>query len=171
MKITETVTHDADPLRTFQMVTDHDYQVARCRRTGSSDQTVTVDRDADGSTTVTTQRHLPSAGLPDIARTFLGETLLIVETVRWGGADPDGEREGAMSLELPGVPVTFTGGVHLRRGSAPGTTSHVVDGDLEAAIPFLGKRVEAMVADQIGTMVQVEQEVSRAWLAEHPGTS
>lgn len=169
MRITETVSHPADPVRSFQMLTDHDYQVERARRSGATDQTVDVDRDpGDGSTTVTTQRHLPSEGLPDLARTFLGPQLLVVETVRWGAADADGEREGAMSLELPGVPVSFTGGVHLRRGRAPGSTEHVVDGDLEANIPFLGKKIEAMVAHQIQDMVRLEAQVAEDWLRDHP---
>lgn len=169
MRITETVTHAADPQRTFEMLTDHDYQVARCERTGATDSTVTVDREPDGTVTVTTQRHLPSDGVPEMARALVGPTLLLVETVRWGAADADGEREGAMSLDLPGVPVSFTGGVHLRRGQHPGITAHVVDGDLEARIPLLGRRIEELVAGQIGTMVQVEQQVAEDWLTEHPG--
>lgn len=169
MRITETVSHPADPVRTFEMLSDHDYQVARAVRSRATDHTVTVDHDPqDGSTTVTMQRHLPSDGLPDLARTFLGPQLLVVETVRWGAADADGEREGAMSLELPGVPVSFTGGVHLRRGQEPGTTDHIVDGDLEASIPFLGKKIEAMVGQQIGSMVRQEEEVATEWLRDHP---
>lgn len=168
MRITETVVHAADPQRTYEMLTDHDYQVARCERTGATDQTVTVDHDNEGTTTVTTQRHVPSDGVPDMAKAFVGPTLLLVETVRWGPPDADGEREGAMSLELPGLPVSFTGGVHLRRGDQPGTTTHVVDGDLEARIPLLGRRIEALVSEQIGTMVQVEAEVAARWLADHP---
>ena len=43
MRITETVSHPADPQRTFEMLTDHYYQVERARRSGATDQTVTVD--------------------------------------------------------------------------------------------------------------------------------
>lgn len=170
MRITETVTHDADPLRTFEMLTDHDYQVLRCERSGALDQTVTVDRDPDGSTTVTTQRHLPSDGVPDMAKAFVGPQLLLVETVRWGSADADGEREGALSLEFPGLPVSFTGGIHLRRGAGPGTTDHVVDGDLEANLPFFGKKIEAHVGEQMRTMIQHEDQLGADWLREHPTT-
>lgn len=171
MRITETVVHEADPQRTYEMLTDHDYQVTRCQRAGATDQTVTVDREPDGTTTVTTQWHVPSDGVPDFAKAFVGPTLLLVETVRWGSPDADGEREAAMSLELPGIPVSFTGGVHLRRGEggAPGRTEHTVDGDLEARIPLLGKKVEALVSERIGEMVRVEQQVAEEWLADHPG--
>lgn len=168
MRITETVNHAADPQRTYEMLTDHGYQVTRCERTGATDQTVTIDREPDGTTTVTTQRHIPSDGVPDMAKVFVGPTLLLVETVRWGAPDADGEREAAMSLELPGIPVSFTGGVHLRRGEGPGRTEHTVDGDLEARIPLLGRRIESMVSEQIATMVQVERQVAEQWLADHP---
>lgn len=168
MRITETVIHEADPQRTYEMLTDHDYQVVRCERSGATDQTVTVDREPDGTTTVTTQRHVPSDGVPDFAKAFVGPTLLLVETTRWGAPDADGEREAAMSLELPGIPVSFTGGVHLRRGPGPGQTEHTVDGDLDARIPLLGRRVEAMVSGRIEEMVQVERQVATEWLRDHP---
>ncbi|WP_134772697.1 DUF2505 domain-containing protein [Ornithinimicrobium flavum] len=169
MRITETVSHPADPQRVHQMLTDHDFQVARAERSGATDQTVTVDTDPeDGAVTVTVQRHLPSTGVPEWARAFVGPTLLMVETVRWGAADADGEREGAMGLELPGLPVSFTGGIHLRRGQEPGTTLHVVDGDLEAKVPFFGKRIEEMVAAQMHRIVALEEQVAREWL-QTPG--
>lgn len=171
MRITETVAHPCDPARAYKMLTDHDYQVARAERSRATDQTVSIDVDpTDGATTVTTQRHLPSTGVPDWARSFVGPTLLLVETVRWGAADADGEREGAMSLELPGLPVSFTGGVHLRRGSEAGTTEHVVDGDLEAQVPFFGKKIEDLVADQMRQIVRLEEQVAREWLAARPAT-
>lgn len=171
MRITETVAHPCDPARAYQMLTDHDYQVARAERSGATDQTVTIDTDpGDGATTVTLQRHLPSTGVPDWASTFVGPTLLLVETVRWGAADADGEREGAMSLELPGLPVSFTGGIHLRRGAEAGTSEHVVDGDLEARLPFFGAKIEELVAGQIRTIVRLEEQVSQDWLASHPAT-
>lgn len=164
MRITETVVHQADPGRTFEMLTAVDYQTLRCEMSGASDETVTVEEDGD-AVVVTTRRHLPTTGFPDFARAVVGQTLLVVETVRWGPADADGEREGAMSLDFPGTPVHFLGGVHLRRGPGPGTTEQVVDGDLEANVPFLGKKIEAAVAPQISEVVRLEEQVARQWLA------
>lgn len=167
MKISETVTHQADPQRTFEMLTDHGYQLLRCERSGALDQTVTIDREADGSTTVVSQRHVSSEGIPEMAKAFVGPQLLVVETVRWGAPDADGDREGAMSLELPGVPVSFTGGMHLRRTPEPEVTSHVVEGELHASIPFLGRRIEEMVGAQLRGFVQLEQQVAQEWLESH----
>lgn len=166
MRISETVVHPASPERSFAMMCDPTYQEMRCRRSGATDQTVTVERDGQ-ATVVTVRRHLPSDGVPDFARAFVGPQILLVETVRWGAADADGEREGAMSLDMPGLPVSFTGGVHLRVGAAPGTTEHVVEGDLEANVPFLGRRIEEAVAPRISEVVQVEGDLAREWLATH----
>lgn len=176
MRITETVSHPCDPARAYEMLTDHDYQVTRAERSGATDQTVHIEVDPeDGTTTVTTQRHLPSTGVPDFARAFVGPTLLLVETVRWGAADADGDREGAMSLELPGLPVSFTGGVHLRSGTTgeggAATTDHVVDGDLEAKLPFFGNKIEELVAGQLRQIVQLEEQVAREWLDANPATA
>ena len=164
MRITETVVHPADPSRTFVMLCDPVYQELRCKRSGALDQTVTVETDG-GATVVTTRRHVPSTGVPDFARAFVGQQILLVETVRWGDADADGEREGAMSLDLPGLPISFTGGVHLRVGSRPGTTDHVVDGDLEAKVPFMKQRIESAIAPHVSKIVQVEEQIAKEWLA------
>lgn len=164
MRITETVTHPIDVMETFAMVTDESYQQLRCERAGSSDHSVHVEHDG-GDTVVTTQRHLPTDEFPDFARALVGPSILVVETVRWGDADADGEREGAMSVDLPGTPVSFTGGVHLRRGPDGASTLHVVDGDLEANVPLLGRRIEAAVAPQISSIVQIEEQVAREWLS------
>lgn len=164
MRISETVVHPASPARTFEMLCDPSYHELRCQRSGATDQTVTVET-ADDATVVTTRRHMPSEGVPDFARAFVGPQILLVETVRWGAADADGEREGAMSIDLPGLPISYTGGVHLRVGAEPGTTDHVVEGDLEANIPFLGRRVEEAVAPRIHDIIQVEKQVAQEWLA------
>lgn len=164
MRITETAVHATDPWTTYEMLTDPGYQELRCRRSGATDQTVSVESQ-DGATVVTTRRHLPSDGVPDFARAFVGPTLLLVETVRWGAADQDGEREAAVSLELPGLPVSFTGGTHLRRGAREGTTEQVVDGDLEAGVPLLGHRIEKAVAPRVSEIMRIEQEAAREWLA------
>ncbi|MFX0539221.1 DUF2505 domain-containing protein [Ornithinimicrobium sp. Y1847] len=165
MRITETVVHQADLQRTYAMLTNPDYQRLRCERAGATDETVTVEPAGGDALEVTTRRHLPTTGVPDVAKAFVGPTLLVVETVRWGAADADGEREAAMSLDLPGTPVRFMGGIHLRRGATEGTTEQVVDGDLEANIPFIGKRIEAAVAPQVAEIVQLEAQVAREWLA------
>ena len=60
--------------------------------------------------------------------------------------------------------------MYLRRGETPGQTEHTVDGDLEARIPLLGRRIEAMVSEQIGTVVRVEEQVAQEWLAEQMRT-
>ena len=116
---------------------------------GATEEQVTLLAELDSDTVDdalherTPVRQLPSAGLPDLARRVLGPQLAVVETVRWGPADADGEREGAVGVEVPGVPVTFTGGMHLRRGAGPGTTEQVLDGELQAAIPLLGRKIES----------------------------
>lgn len=166
MRISETLSHPADLDRTFAMLTDEGYQQLRCDRSGATDETVTVEREGE-ETVVTTRRHLPTTGVPDMARALVGPTLLVVETVRWGAPDADGEREGGMTLELPGTPVTFVGGVHLRRGDDPGTTIHGVDGDLEANIPLLGRKIEEAVAPHITRIIRLEEQIGREWLESH----
>lgn len=166
MRLSVSLTHHADPQRTFAMLCDPTYQTERAVRTGATDQSVSVEPGpGEGTTTVTTRRQLASAGLPDLARRFLGPQLGIVETVRWGAADAEGQREGSVAVEVPGAPVTFAGRMQLRHGSRPGTTEQLLDGDLKAAIPLLGGKVEQLVADQLRAATPVEEQLSAEWLA------
>ena len=80
-------------------------------------------------------------------------------------APADDERVG--EPQRPGGEVDL--GVALRRGEAEGTTDHVFDGDLEANVPFLGRRIEAAVAPQISDVVRLEEQVAREWLAADAG--
>lgn len=167
MRITETIVHPADVEQSYAMLTDPGYQELRCSRAGALDHSVTITEDpSDGSTVVTTQRHLPTTELPDFARAIVGPQLLVTETVRWGPAAADGAREGAMSIELPGTPVRFLGGVHLHATADGTATEHVVDGDLEANIPLLARRIEAAVASEITGFVRLEEQVATEWLAQ-----
>jgi hypothetical protein len=81
----------------------------------------------------------------------------------WGPAAADGARDGTIVVEIKGAPVRLTGTITLRPEGA-GTVEDV-QGDLKAAVPLVGGKIEKVVAPSIQGAVAKEQEVGLRWLA------
>lgn len=161
MRITETVEHAATPDEVFAMFCDFDYQSLKCERSGATDHEVVIELEEDGATLVVTRRQLPTTGFPDFAKGFVGESVEVVESQRWGQSEQDGTREAALSVDIAGTPVHLTGGVHLAPGGAG--TVQTVDGELKANVPLLGGRIEKAVAPILIKAVRLEGRVGAEW--------
>jgi Protein of unknown function (DUF2505) len=161
MRITERIEHAADPARVYAMLVDTDYQHERCRRSGSTEHEVTLEETPSGLVVVT-RRRMPTDDLPDPFAGFVGAHVDVVETTQWGGADDDGARQAAYTLDVDGTPVDLVGGVHLAPGGVG--TVHTVDGELRAHVPLLGSRIEDAVAPVVTRALELEQELGREWL-------
>ncbi|HET8987319.1 MAG TPA: DUF2505 domain-containing protein [Humibacillus sp.] len=163
MKITETIDYAATPDAVFAMLTDPDFQVAKCLEGGSHRHESAATHTGDGARIVT-QRDLPGEHLPDFARAIVGETLSVTETYDWAGSKADGTRDGTLVVEVAGAPVALRAKVRLMP-TGSGTTM-TIDGDLKAAIPFLGGRVEKAAAPAVVHAIEGEERTGRRWLAE-----
>jgi len=155
MDISATIEFPADPDRVYAMMIDRSYLEAVCEASEAIRYEVSV----DGRTTTST-RTLPA---PTAAAKFTGPELTVVERVEWRDARPDHTRTGVMTLTVPRQPVTFTGDLTLAPGGA-GTTA-TLRGDLKAAIPLFGKKVEEAAAPAVLSGFRVQQSVGTRWLA------
>lgn len=164
MRISERIEHDATPERVHAMLIDPAFQEERCRRSGSLHHEVEVEVTDEGPIVVT-RRQLPTEDLPEVAKRFVGSTLELVETVRWGSSDADGDWEAGYTLDVESTPVSMVGGIHLWPDGAG--TVHAVDGELSAHVPLLGNRIERAVHPLIATALDLEARLSREWLAAH----
>lgn len=161
MKFRADLSYAADPDRVFAMLLDPAFHEKVCLATGALDHSVDVEP-ADGGATITTTRTLPAEGLPDFVRTFVGETLDVMRVDHWGPPDGEGIRRGTIVVEIQGTPVRLTGTVTMRAGG-PGTVEEV-DGDLKAAVPLVGGKIERAAEPAMRAAVSKEQEVGGAWL-------
>ena len=93
MKITKAAEYHATPEQVFAVLSDKAFQNAKCAATAAIEHEATVEANGE-RTVITTERMLPSHGLPDFARSLVGPTLKVVETQDWGPANADGSREG-----------------------------------------------------------------------------
>ncbi len=192
MRINEKLHHAASVEEVFEMLSNRAFQELRCERSGSVEHEVTIeepvdhdelndgdvaedggapgDQDADGPTVVT-RRRMTTDEFPDFAKKLIGQTIDIIETTRWGAAASDGTREAAYTLSVEGTPVNAVGGVHLRPsaevaagGGQGAVTTHTVDGELNAHIPFIGAKVERVVRPFVTKAIELEAELGREWL-------
>ncbi len=164
MRITERIEHSATPEQVHAMLIDPAFQEERCRRSGSLHHEVEVEVTDEGPIVVT-RRQMPTQDLPDVAKRFVGSTLELVETVRWGSSDAEGDWEAAYTLQVESTPVSMVGGIHLWPDGAG--TVHAVDGELSAHVPLVGGRIERAVQPLIATAWELETRLSQEWLASH----
>jgi len=182
MRITEKLHHAAGVEEVFAMLSNQAFQELRCERSGSVEHEVTIeqpvdhgggaygDGDADGPTVVT-RRRMTTDEFPDFAKKLIGHTVDLIETTRWGATASDGTREAAYTLNVEGTPVNVVGGVHLRPsaevaagGGQGAVTTHTVDGELNAHIPFIGAKVERAVRPFVTRAIELEAQLGREWL-------
>ena len=145
------------------LLTDRAFQEAKCAATTDGGPTsVEITANAGGER-VRTVRELPSDGLPDIARSFVGEHLTIIEVHDWTGPAADGSRRSALDIHVKGAPLTIKGTLRLEP-SGTGTVK-MIDAELKANVPLIGGKLEKAAAGPINTAIDIETGLLREWLA------
>jgi hypothetical protein len=162
VKVTAHIRFAADPARAFALLADEGFQEEVCRATGAVGSEVSVDQTGGGAT-IRTNSELPTDQFPDFLKKFVGDTVHVVRVDTWGPAAADGARDGTIVVEIKGAPVRLTGTITLRPEGAE--TVEDVQGDLKAAVPLVGGKIEKVVAPSIQGAVAKEQEVGLRWLA------
>jgi Protein of unknown function (DUF2505) len=166
VNVTAQIRYAADPATAFAMLVDEGFQEQVCRATGSTGYEVAVDRSgarADAGATIRTTRELPTDQFPDFVQKFVGSTVHVERVDTWQAAAPDGSRDGTIVVEIKGAPVRLTGTLRLR-AEGPATVEDV-QGDLKAAVPLVGGRIEKAVEPPIRAAVATEEKVGARWLA------
>src|SRR5437016_14039732 len=135
MKIATTIEYAAAPEKVFSVLSDKAFHEAKCAATAAVRYSANVATEGD-RTVITTERILPSDGLPEFAKSMVGETLKVIEKQDWGPAQADGSRQGTVVMSVAGVPISLTGTLSLRpRGSG---TVEQLDSELKAKVPLIG---------------------------------
>lgn len=162
MKIATTAEYTATPDEVFAVLSDPAFQEAKCVATAAIKHSAKVETSA-GATVITTERVLPSDGLPDFARGMVGNTLKVVERQEWGAPGADGARKGKVTMEVVGAPLVLQGTLSLApQGSG---SVEVIDADLKAKIPLLGGQVEKAAAPPIREAFEIEIATAHEWLS------
>lgn len=148
----------------YALLTDPAFQDAKCVATTDDANHFTVEvTDNSGAHRVRTERHLPSDGLPDVAKSFVGDNLTIIEVHAWSLPAADGSRESVVDLHVKGAPLTLKGTLRLEPSGAG--TVQVLDADLKANVPFIGGKIERAAAEPIEGAIEIETALLKEWLA------
>ena len=117
--------------------------------------------DVSGSTARFQLRQgVSTDSLPPVARTVVGAGDLVIDrTESWRRAE-DGHYTGEIAAEVAGVPCEITGSMWLRDLAEPvgdQVSEFLVDGSVKVGLPFVGGKLEDLVADQVQKLLAREE--------------
>ncbi len=107
-------------------------------------------------------RHgIDQAALPPIIGSLVTGNLIIerAESLR---PDGPGRYAGNVDVRIPGTPASATGSLRLADTAAG--SELVVRADVVVKVPFLGGRIEAVIADQVQQLLAAETAFTLDWL-------
>ena len=151
----------------FDMMTDEAFHSRVCEATHAMSYSATVSRQSDGATVIT-HREMPTNSFPDFARSMVGQSIDIGETIVYGPPGPHGTRIGEMSISMGSAPIHLKGDIRII--PADDGTEVIIEGNLKASIPFVGGKVESAAAPSVISGIHKEYGVGLAWLAERGHT-
>lgn len=166
MKLTESLRLPLRPEAVSAMYTDPAYAQVRARTLGAKDATSEVTGDAAGAFTVVTSLGMSTDRVPDIARRFVGDSVIVRETQEWGAPAADGSRSGTMVIDVVGTPASMRGDLRMRP-EGEGATLVEIEGDLSAKIPLIGGKLEKTAMPYVSKVLRAEERSAAAYAEEH----
>jgi len=158
------MTLGAEPDQVFALVLDKDYLVGRCEATGSTALDVRAEGSAQTGGVVRVRRRVPML-LPPFATRFAADRIVVRHVETWSAPDPLGTRTASFTGQVEGAPGSLTGRLRIAREA--GATSYAFRGVIDIPVPVVGQRLARYAAEQLTRGLQVEEEFTRRWLAEH----
>jgi hypothetical protein len=161
MKIAKSIEYAGTPEEVFAVLSDVKFQEAKCAATAAVKHSADVKTVGD-HTVITTERILPSDGLPDFAKSMVGPTLKVTETQDWGPASSGGGRRGTVDMTVAGAPIALQGTMMLAPGG--GGTVETIEAELKAKVPLIGGKIEKAAAPPIEEAIDIEALTAAKWL-------
>lgn len=159
------ITYAAPVAAVSAMLADPAYVERKVAASRPVSSAVDVQGTADAAFTVATQRALATDDLPPAVQNLIGRTIEIRLVEKWGTPGADGARRGTIDLDVVGKPASATGTVTLT-AAGPNETVLTYEGNVEARVPLVGRKIEEQAVQQVQTVLDLEQAVGSAWLAE-----
>ena len=158
--LTVTQQYDSPASAVFALFNDPDFIAGRLEDSGAPDAKVmTVDSSADGVKIVTRQ-SIPASVLPSMVASMIQGDPATERTEDW---HVDGDSYVAdFSVIVKGAPATIKGTMTLSPAGEGSTL--VVDGQAAVPIPLFGSKIEAVIAEQIGTLLAHEETYTQSRL-------
>lgn len=163
MQLTARHHFDAPPARVYAMLTSEEFLTDSCARMGTRAHRVEVVAGAEEAALTRTTATIEA---PGTVRRFIGESLTVAQEMDWGPAGPDGRRDAAFTIRVPGMPVNLEGTAEL--APEPDGTAVTYTGDLTVGIPVVAGLIEQQAAPEILAVLAAQERHGAGWLAAHP---
>jgi hypothetical protein len=156
--------------RVYEALIDIDYLKERLRELGGDntqllDHTVTAD-----DVRFQVRQGVRAESMPSVARTVVGGDVMIDRSEVWRHEEK-GQYTGEVAAGIPGMPCTITGSMWLRdladTSGGPQVSEFVVQGSVRVSVPFVGGKLEDLVADEVQKLLAAEERFRADWLSRH----
>jgi hypothetical protein len=151
----------AAPSEVYALITDRGFLEGRLADCGGEDPEIVSLEVGDGTATVTTRSAIPASVLPPMVASMMAGNPVTERTENWR-ADGDGY-SADFSVTVKGAPASLKGTMTL--APAPDGSTLTVQGNAAVPIPMFGGKIEEVIASQIGELLQMEGDYTRAQLA------
>ncbi len=158
MKFTSSIRIDAPPEVVLKMLANGEYAERRAQVQHATQWHAQVSGTPPEPFTVQIRRQLSTAEVPAGFRSFVGESVELVQTEHWDG------KSARIEIAATNHPVRASGTAIMSADGA-GTTLTLA-GDVVASVPLFGHRVEKAIVDALDQVFGHEAKVAATWLAE-----
>lgn len=162
----QTISHhaawDADADTVYRALVDRDHLEARLRELGGKDPALVEHRVDDSGARLGLRHSVPVEFLPSVIKRFTGGDLVLDRVETWTPEASGGYR-GTFEVTVRGLPGKLTGTQSLH--DVEGGSESTVEGNAEVPVPFVAGRIESIVNEQVGGMLDAEDEFTRRRLA------
>ena len=153
--------YDAPPAQVYALFGQRDFQAGKLAATGGLDpELVTFETDA-GSLTVVTRQSIPADVLPSMVASMMQGNPTIERTESWR-AEGDGH-VADFGVVIKGAPASLKGTM-TRAAEGPGSALTIA-GQASVPIPLFGGKIESVIVEQVGALLDEEESYTRSALA------
>jgi hypothetical protein len=146
--------------RVRQVLTDRQYLRDKLRAVGGPRAELVSWKQDERGITVVLHQAVPDDALPSFLRSVLPGDLRIRRTETWTGSG------GSVHAVVEGAPGTVTGAMRLE----PDPAGCVLGAQLtaEVGLPLIGGKVEKVITDSVGRLMEAEYRFTLEWLRNAP---
>ncbi|MDX8055336.1 DUF2505 domain-containing protein [Lentzea sp. BCCO 10_0798] len=147
--------HSAE--KVFGAMVDETYLRDRLAAIGGKDAQLVTYSSTGEKTSYQLKQGVPAEHVPSAVKAALGGDLVIQRTETWAAG------AGTVEVAVNGVPSRLDGSFTiLDNGSGAKVT---LSGEVKVSIPFLGGKIEKLIAEQVAVLLDKESEFTSQWLA------
>ncbi|SMD06155.1 DUF2505 domain-containing protein [Lentzea albidocapillata] len=147
--------HSAE--KVYGAMVDETYLRDRLAAIGGKDAQLVTYSSTGENTSYQLKQGVPAEHVPSAVKAALGGDLVIQRTEAWAAG------AGTVEVAVNGVPGRLEGSFTvLDNGSGSKLT---LSGEVKVSIPFLGGKIEKLIAEQVAILLDKENEFTSQWLA------